>query len=281
MFVLQVVYKADSINLDLTDLAQNNHNLLTIHGDVLFNKCDDLIQSQPITFTTVDSFIKVPRWNAVQSGSIEFQFRTNEPNGLLMYNTGDAGTSDFFGLEILDGFVYVLLDLGSGAVKVKATEWPVTDGLPHKIMLDHSNGAGTISVDGHLSSYEVPGASDQLDLEGFLYVGGINSMDTNRLPRELWSAMLGYGYVGCIQDMVMNGQKIDLAGLAAAQEVMSVAKYCRVLESQCTSQPCMHRGDCSEGWNRYICDCRETGHIGDTCNEGKLQLLFLQRSHKR
>ena len=174
-------------------------------------------------------------------------------------------------MEVLDGYMYLMLDLGSGAVKVKASNVRVTDGLPHKVMMDHSSGAGTIAVDGHSVSYQVPGASDQLDLQGALVVGGVDHSQeaASRLPRELWSARLRYGYVGCLQDLVLNGQKVDLAGLAAAQEVLGVVKYCRVVEPQCISQPCMHRGDCSEGWNRFICDCRETGYIGGSCNEGK------------
>ena len=86
--MFQVVYKADNIELDVTDLARSNHNLITVHGDVLFNKCEDLVQAQPITFTTPGSVVSLPYWNAQLSGNLEFQFRTTEQNGLLMYNLG-------------------------------------------------------------------------------------------------------------------------------------------------------------------------------------------------
>ena len=87
---MQVVYRADNIELDVTDLARSNHNLITVHGDVLFNKCEDLVQAQPITFTISGSVITLPYWKAHHSGNIEFQFRTNELNGLLMYNLGQC-----------------------------------------------------------------------------------------------------------------------------------------------------------------------------------------------
>ena len=139
------MYKADSINLDLTDLARNRHNLIEIHGDVKFNKCEDLVQSQPITFSTEDSYVKAPQWDAQTSGTIQFQFRTNEQDGLIMYNSGAEDTSDFFALEILDGYLYLLLDLGSGATKVKVSQGRVNDGLQHLVLLEHNGKTGTIA----------------------------------------------------------------------------------------------------------------------------------------
>ncbi len=264
-----MIYKADSINLDLTDLASSSHNLIQVHGDVLFNKCEDLVQAQPITFTSEEAFVKVPKWDAIHSGTIEFQFRTNELNGLILYNRGSTSSSDFFAVEILDGYLYVMLDLGSGPTKVKATEGKVSDGLPHKVMLDHNGAAGTITVDGQSKTYEVPGESDQLDLQGSMFVGGINTMDGFlNIPTSVWSAMLRHGYVGCMQDLIINGHKIDLAGLGRQQGVEGIKEYCRVMESMCVSQPCMHRGECVEGWNRYVCDCSTTGYIASTCSKG-------------
>lgn len=35
-----------------------------------------------------------------------------------MYNTGATAQGDFFAFELLDGHVFLLLNLGSGAVKV-------------------------------------------------------------------------------------------------------------------------------------------------------------------
>ena len=138
------MYKADSINLDLTDLARNRHNLIEIHGDVTFNKCEDLVQSQPITFSTEDSYVKAPKWDAKTSGTIQFQFRTNEQDGLIMYNSGAEDTSDFFALEILDGYLYLLLDLGSGATKVKVSQGRISDGLQHLVLLEHNSKTGKI-----------------------------------------------------------------------------------------------------------------------------------------
>lgn len=42
----------------------------------------------PVTFTTRDSYLTLPSWEVTKQGIISFKFRTNEPNGLLILNTG-------------------------------------------------------------------------------------------------------------------------------------------------------------------------------------------------
>ena len=268
--IFQVVYKADSINLDITDLARNSNSLINVHGDVVFDKCEELVDALPITFSTPEAFITLPKWDASKGGNIEFQFRTNEPNGLLMYNSGMETDSDFFALEILEGYLYLLMDLGDGAIKVKAVEDKVADGLPHIVKLIYRGKNGSIFVDGKEMPFENKGDNEQLDLTDALYVGGINmNSDAYMLPREMWSGMLGYGYVGCFQDLVVNGRRFDMAQISREQEVKDILEYCRAMEQQCVSRPCMHHGVCSEGWNRFICDCSSTGFNGPACNEGR------------
>ena len=225
------------------------------------------MEAQPITFTTSESVIWNDYWSCVHSGNIEYQFRTTEKNGLVMYNKGDGRGSDFFGMELLDGFLYVVLDMGSGSLKMKASSEMVSDGLPHKVMLDHTGGAGTINVDGMSEPYVTPGKDKQLNLDGALYIGGLYAED--QLPVQMWSASLNQGYIGCVQDLMINGEKIDLAGLARVQSTPGVEEYCRVMEDQCSSAPCMHRSTCEEGWNRYVCECSSTAYTGPMCDQGK------------
>ena len=63
-----------------------------------------------------------------------------------------------------------------------------------------SDFSGSITLDGQGTTYNIEGENEQLDLEGYLYIGSINAQEFNqKLPRELWSGMLKYGYVGCFQ----------------------------------------------------------------------------------
>lgn len=54
----------------------------------------------------------------------------------------------------------------------------------------------------------------------------------------------------------------------------SIRPSCHVQPGQCDSQPCMNGGSCSEGWNRYICDCTATSFTGPICGKEAATMTF-------
>ena len=263
------------MELDLTELARSQHPLLKVNGEVIYDKCQELSESRPITFTTPQSYLTVPTWDQAQDkGSIAFQFQTVEQNGLVLYTTGvSAGFSDFLALELVDGYVSLALNQGSGMVRVACRDQPVSDGQPHNVYLEYHNHRGYLTVDGQKVVFASPSRHDRFDLAGSMSVGGVSkSGDEPPSPDSstLLGGLLGKGYVGCLQDVVMNGDKVDLATAAQTQGVAGVAEYCQKMEPQCFSHPCMHQGVCIEGWNRFTCDCRATGFIDSVCQTGEL-----------
>lgn len=92
-------------------------------------------------------------------------------------------------------------------------------------------------------------------------------------PPQVWTALLNYGYVGCIRDLFVDGQSKDIRRLAEAQRAVGVKPSCsREPPKQCLSNPCQHNGNCREGWNRYVCDCSGTGYLGRSCERGRMGL---------
>ncbi|GFO35586.1 neurexin [Plakobranchus ocellatus] len=63
-----------------------------------------------------------------------------------------------------------------------------------------------------------------------------------------------------------------LCGLVVSAS--NVVGYCKQMEPQCSSQPCIHQGKCVEGWNRFTCDCRATGYTGSVCQSAAVTLRF-------
>lgn len=135
--------------------------------------------------------------------------------------------------------------------------------------------AGTISVNSRRTPFTASGESEILDLEGDMYLGGLPENRAGLiLPTELWTAMLNYGYVGCIRDLFIDGRSKNIRQLAEAQNAAGVKSSCsRLSTKQCDSYPCKNNAVCKDGWNRFICDCTGTGYWGRTCERGKLCFL--------
>lgn len=133
-----MVYKNNDIRLELSRLARIMDPKMKLQGDVVF-KCENVPTLDPINFETPESYLALPKWNTKRVGSISFDFRTSEPNGLILFTHGKPqdrrdtkgqknNKVDFFAVELLDGGLYLLLDMGSGTIKVNATQTKVNDG---------------------------------------------------------------------------------------------------------------------------------------------------------
>ncbi|XP_052436152.1 neurexin-3a isoform X9 [Carassius gibelio] len=273
----EVVYKNNDIRLELSRLARIVDPKMKIQGDVVF-KCENVATLDPISFETPEAYISLPKWNTKRMGSISFDFRTTEPNGLILFTHGkpqerkDARSQkntkvDFFAVELLDGSLYLLLDMGSGTIKVKATQNKVNDGAWYHVDIQRDGRSGTISVNSRRTPFTASGENEILDLEGDMYLGGLPDTRAGLiLPTELWTAMLNYGYVGCIRDLFIDGRSKDIRQIAADQNGAGIKPSCnKVSGKQCDSYPCKNKGMCKEGWNRFICDCTGTGYWSRTC----------------
>ncbi|XP_074441514.1 neurexin 3 isoform X18 [Larus michahellis] len=273
----EVVYKNNDIRLELSRLARIGDTKMKIYGEVKF-VCENVATLDPISFETPEAYISLPKWNTKRMGSISFDFRTTEPNGLILFTHGkpqerkDARSQkntkvDFFAVELLDGNLYLLLDMGSGTIKVKATQKKANDGEWYHVDIQRDGRSGTISVNSRRTPFTASGESEILDLEGDMYLGGLPENRAGLiLPTELWTAMLNYGYVGCIRDLFIDGRSKNIRQLAEAQNAAGVKSSCsRLSTKQCDSYPCKNNAVCKDGWNRFICDCTGTGYWGRTC----------------
>ncbi|XP_060105047.1 neurexin-1 isoform X21 [Heteronotia binoei] len=282
----EVVYKNNDVRLELSRLAKQGDPKMKIHGIVAF-KCEDVATLDPITFETPESFISLPKWNAKKTGSISFDFRTTEPNGLILFSHGkprhqkDAKHPqmvkvDFFAIEMLDGHLYLLLDMGSGTIKIKALLKKVNDGEWYHVDFQRDGRSGTISVNTMRTPYTAPGESEILDLDDDLYLGGLPENKAGLVfPTEVWTALLNYGYVGCIRDLFIDGQSKDIRQMAEIQSTSGVKPSCsRETAKPCLSNPCKNNGVCRDGWNRYVCDCSGTGYLGRSCEREATVLSY-------
>nr|XP_029541240.1 neurexin-1 isoform X20 [Oncorhynchus nerka] len=283
----QVVYKNNDVRLELSRMAKQGDAKMKVHGIVAF-KCENVATLDPITFETPGSFITLNKWNAKKTGSISFDFRTTEPNGLLLFSHGKPKQApkdskspltlkvDFFAIEMLDGHLYLLLDMGSGTTKTRAINKKVNDGEWYHVDFQRDGRSGTISINTQRQAYTAPGESEILDLDDNLYLGGLPENKLGLVfPTEVWTALLNYGYVGCIRDLFIDGQSKDVRRMAEVQKATGVKPSCsKEPPKQCLSNPCQNNGVCREGWNRYVCDCSGTGYLGRSCERDATILSY-------
>ncbi|KAJ0055807.1 hypothetical protein NL108_011879 [Boleophthalmus pectinirostris] len=277
----KVVYKNNDFKLELSRLAIERDPKITLNGDLVF-RCEDVAALDPVTFETPESYISLPKWNTKKTGSISFDFRTTEPSGLLLFSHGRPPQgpkeqkpgrelkTDYFAMELLDGYLYLLIDMGSGKTKLKASHKKVNDGDWCHVDFQREGRKGSISVNSRQLPFSSPEGSEILDLDSEMYLGGLPETKSDLiLPPEVWTALLNYGYVGCVRDLFIDGKSRDVRRLAEIQSAMEVSSFCtRELQKRCSSAPCGNGGLCKEGWNRYICDCTGTGYLGTNCEIG-------------
>ncbi|XP_035035172.1 neurexin 2a isoform X8 [Hippoglossus stenolepis] len=271
-----VVYKNNEFRLELSRLAEQQDSRISIHGDLIFS-CENVEALEPVTFDTPSAYLTLPRWNTKKTGAISFDFRTTEPSGLLLFSHGSLqGTqpdkkprADFFAIELLDGLLYLVMDMGSGSIKMKASNVRLSGGEWSHVEFHRKGRNGFISVNSQSIPFSTNEGSEILDLDGDMYLGGLpEDRQALMLPPEVWTASLGLGYVGCVRDLFIDGQSRNLWRLAEVQSATGVSSFCtRETHMRCAKDTCANGGHCREGWNRHICDCNGTGYLGLSCDK--------------
>ncbi|XP_054611553.1 neurexin-2-like isoform X10 [Dunckerocampus dactyliophorus] len=271
-----VVYKNNEFRLELSRLAEQRDPKISIHGDLTFS-CESVEALEPVTFDTPSAYLTLPRWNTKKTGTISLDFRTTEPSGLLLFSHGSllgalpesTPRADFFAMELMDGFLYLVMDMGSGSIKMKASNKRLDDGEWCHVDFQRKGRNGFISVNSKSIPFATNEGSEILDLDGDMYLGGLpDDRQGLMFPPEVWTASLGLGYVGCVRDLFIDGQSRNLWKLAEVQGSTGVSSLCtRETHVRCGRDTCANGGHCREGWNRHVCDCNGTGYLGPNCEK--------------
>lgn len=82
---------------------------------------------------SANSFAQFRKWYTSLNGSLELDFKTEQPNGLVLY-TDDGGTYDFFELKLVEGALRLRYNLGGGA-QIITVGRDLHDGHWHKVQV--------------------------------------------------------------------------------------------------------------------------------------------------
>jgi len=144
------------------------------------------------------------KWDAGVNGTLEMEFKTRQPNGLLMY-TDDGGTYDFFELKMVAGTMRLRYNLGAGAQILMAGH-DLYDGRWHRVAVERRGRVTALSVDNATAAAASAGKElvfGRLASNSAVYVGGMPGWYNGRLTRlALPSVIFEPRFNGAVRNVV-------------------------------------------------------------------------------
>ncbi|NWX88916.1 CSPG4 protein, partial [Nothoprocta pentlandii] len=177
----------------------------------------------PFGFLGPHSYIAFPTWNAKEEGTIEFVITTSITQAPLIYHAGLE--NDFFYLEISNGRLRGFVEKGNGIIVLHNNIF-ISDEQQHYVKVHTDVHKLEILIDYYASATSNRGINNYLDLQGNLFIGGMNEKALQRL-REHHLAFMSVGsttnnsFVGCLEDLRINLQRRSLQDAVITKDITS------------------------------------------------------------
>ena len=162
----------------------------------------------PITFKSPASYFTA-KLKLYSTFAVYFQLKTTQADGLIMYSAGGGG-KDFMGVELVNGHIRYIFDVGSGPRVVRADmREPVNDNEWHDVaILRPTLNQHILRVDESARYDNLPDIrSVHFDTSDRFYVGGIDKTMYNALPKQVKSRE---GFQGCLASIDLDGDNRNL-----------------------------------------------------------------------
>ncbi|XP_037299981.1 basement membrane-specific heparan sulfate proteoglycan core protein isoform X7 [Manduca sexta] len=194
--------------------------------------------------------------DAYKQFDIEISFRPADRDGLILYNSQNAGrTGDFIALSLMDGIPRFSMDSGAGSISVEGDR-PLVLNAWHTIRISRTNSRLTMDVD-NTGPFNRDFAEQWtlLELEQPMYIGGVPDFD--QLPAELAGSS---GFVGCVSMLILGREEKNIM-------LDNLEQYRVSGCDSCSPNLCLNSGVCQEARNElgYMCICAP-GFAGLNCD---------------
>ncbi|XP_060802633.1 axotactin [Amyelois transitella] len=235
----------------LYELKQNNTKVHYI--GVLDPEFEDIdIEVIPITYPFATSHIW---WPLNQSNSINliFDFKTSKNMAVLAYSQITSGQGYWEVRMVKEEIRFELVpDVGKNVTVLKSVKFNVSNDW-HTVELDYRKGRIKLTVDYHNKHAQMFGLDFQLQ-------------DKIVIGSGLKSANLGL--IGCMRNIKIDGLLIEPRYVINTERVVGEVAIddCRYVDPCTRPNTCEHGGICSVREDRVICNCDNTGYIGENCH---------------
>ncbi|KAL9822522.1 chondroitin sulfate proteoglycan 4-like isoform 3-T3 [Geothlypis trichas] len=143
------------------------------------------------------SFVELNMAEVSPQTSLQLQFRTSQPQGLLLLA---AGKTDYCLVELRSGYVQLRINFGVGERVLHSQQRSQLNDLAwHLVELHHEHDNVTLVIDKHdRASAKMPGILYELSIDYGFYIGGTGKLDVPYLVGALPS------FRGCIDGVSFN-----------------------------------------------------------------------------
>ncbi|XP_071610833.1 chondroitin sulfate proteoglycan 4 [Heliangelus exortis] len=175
----------------------------------------------PFGFLGPHSYVAFPTWDAREEATIEFVITTSITQAPLIYHAGLE--NDFFYLEISNGRLRGFVEKGNGIIVLHNNVF-ISDEQQHYVKVYTDIHKFEILIDYYASSTSNRGINNYLDLQGNLFIGGMNERALQRLREHhlafisAWT-MTNNSFVGCLEDLRINLQRRSLQDAVITRDI--------------------------------------------------------------
>ena len=130
------------------------------------------VSHRSFTILSKQTFVGLSPFKLFSSLNVYFQFKTREPNGLIVYSGGKR--KDYLAVELASGHIYVLMQMGEEVIKIKdGAKSSFSDNRWHTVSIRQPTyKIYTLQVDDIVvAAMKRHDIEDTLQLSGILYVG--------------------------------------------------------------------------------------------------------------
>lgn len=236
-------------------------NLYFDYRDIFYGAKDDLFDYDthgfvrfycpvsdyvPVNFPTPDTHLKLTK-HSPKNFTVALSFRTYDGNGVLVYK--QSSNARLY-LVLLSGKLELEIRVGTDKpIKISIGE-DLNNGMWHDVTAGITRNELWLQLDAKPElRHENPWLAKIGDFRNRVYIG----YGTQKT-----------GFVGCMHHIKLNRKQVDLINLSGAKISGAVINHCGIA-SKCFPNPCRNRGQCSQTWRAFSCECGGTFYHGARC----------------
>ena len=230
---------------------------------------DDLCRLKARSFTS-ETYAAFPALRQRDEFNITLEFASQQPSGRLFYNGRLNNENDFVALEIRDKSIVFRFHTGAAnedpvEVSLTRSHGGFSDGRFHRVEVRYTNESAILVVGsdcdeklalkyGHKLSEKFRCANETRHVRSPDQCGFYTGRCVRLLDMTGPFMLGGGGFVGCLKDLNIDRQTINMAAMVHNNGSLA---GCPEKRDFCTSQPCKNGGTCRDGWGSYECTCTD------------------------